>query len=84
MENFIEQMAIDLLESLKETYEWSEEENRAIDVAIDALEKQIPLEVEEIYLHEYFCPSCYSENGADEGRVEDCYCHACGQRLEVE
>ena len=54
----------------------------ALDVAIQALEKQIPQKVQEKHIDEYICPACGEENsGCDEGKITDRYCPKCGQRL---
>lgn len=55
-----------------------------LDIAIKAMEKQIPKKVEEIHVDEYFCPTCGSENPCDDGKIGDKYCPNCGQALEVE
>jgi len=51
------------------------------EMALAALEKQVPMGVKEIHLDEYYCPACGSENTCNDGQVEDDYCPACGQRL---
>ena len=58
-------------------------EYRAIHLAIGALNKQIPEEVEEVHCDEYYCPACGAENNADQHIVDDDYCPRCGQRLKV-
>lgn len=70
------------------TYATAEAENlpiqmgKAFDVAIQALEKQIPQKVQEKHIDEYICPACGEENsGCDEGKITDRYCPKCGQRL---
>lgn len=44
-------------------------------------EKQIPMEVTEVHVDEYYCPACGAENGCCDGKVEDNYCPRCGQAL---
>ena len=57
-------------------------QKQAFDVAIQALEKQIPQKVQEKHIDEYICPACGEENsGCDEGKITDRYCPKCGQRL---
>ena len=51
-------------------------------LAVEALEKQLPKKIKEIHLDEYFCPTCGSENGCNDGKVEDKFCPECGQRLD--
>lgn len=52
------------------------------DLAIQAVEKQLPMKIKEIHLDEYFCPACGSENGCNDGVVGDNYCPNCGQRFD--
>lgn len=59
----------------------NDEEEQAINTAIEALKKRIPAEVEEIHVDEYFCPACGAENNADQGAVPDDFCPCCGQAL---
>lgn len=47
----------------------------------EAVEKQKPMEIEEIHVDEYYCPACGSENCCDQGIVGDRYCHYCGQAV---
>lgn len=54
----------------------------AIEKAIEALQKQIPVEVKEVHVDEYYCPVCYSENNCNDKIVEDKYCPECGQRIK--
>lgn len=49
-----------------------------------ALEKQIPMKVDEIHVDEYFCPACGAENNCNEGVVQDKFCHECGQAIYQE
>lgn len=61
--------------------DWTEE-HEARDLAIDALEKQVPMIVTDIHVDEYFCPNCGSENAKDYGsKIGDCYCPVCGQKI---
>ena len=55
----------------------------AVEMAVDALEKQIPRQIKEIHVDEYYCPSCGSENNAEQGVVWDLYCPQCGQALKM-
>ena len=48
---------------------------------LNALQKQIPMTIEEIHVDEYYCPACGAENGCDAGVVEDNFCPECGQAL---
>lgn len=52
--------------------------------AMEALCKQIPMEIKEIHVDEYYCPACGSENNCDQGEVTDKYCPMCGQRIYQE
>lgn len=47
----------------------------------EAVEKQKPMEIEEIHIDEYFCPACGTENCCDQGIVGDRYCPYCGQAI---
>lgn len=49
-----------------------------------ALEKQIPMKVDEIHVDEYFCPACGAENNCNEGVVQDKFCPECGQAIYQE
>lgn len=53
-----------------------------LELAIEALRKQTPMQVKEIHVDKYFCPYCGAENNCNQGIVEDNYCSYCGQRLE--
>lgn len=55
----------------------------ALEMAIDALKKQIPQQIKEIHVNKYYCPSCESENNAEQGVVWDLYCPQCGQALKM-
>lgn len=62
---------------------WSTEEKEAVDLAISALEKQVPMIVTDIHVDEYYCPNCGSENAKDYcSNIGDCYCPNCGQKLK--
>lgn len=56
----------------------------ACNMGMEALEKQIPMEVTDVHVDEYYCPACGAENGCCDGRVEDNYCPRCGQALRWE
>ena len=56
---------------------------KAVDVAIENMEKQIPMKIKEIHVDEYYCPSCGAELTCNDAKVEDKYCRECGQRFEV-
>lgn len=55
----------------------------AKEAAIKALQKQIPMRVEEIYVDEYICPSCGETNVCEDGPglIGCYYCPVCGQRI---
>lgn len=57
------------------------ERKEALHMAIKAVKKQLPMEVKEIHVDEYFCPACGSENNCNNRIVEHKYCPECGQRL---
>lgn len=48
---------------------------------MEALKKQIPIEIKDIHVDEYYCPACGSENGCDDKVVTDNYCPICGQKI---
>lgn len=62
----------------------------ALDMAIEALEKQIPKkriveEIKEGYnrgMHNYYCPVCYEKGNLKNKNNLGYYCKDCGQRLE--
>lgn len=54
----------------------------ALEKATEALKKQIPMEVKEVHVDEYYCPACGSENNCNDKIVEDSYCPECGQRIK--
>lgn len=55
---------------------------KAINIAMEALRKQIPMEVKEIHVDEYFCPACGEQNNCgDICLIGDSYCPKCGQAL---
>lgn len=45
--------------------------------------KQIPMEVTDVHVDEYYCPACGSENncGSGPGLIGDRFCPVCGQAL---
>lgn len=53
----------------------------ALNKAMEALEKQMPIEIKDIHVDEYYCPACGSENGCDDKVVTDNYCPICGQKI---
>lgn len=53
----------------------------ALEKAMEALKKQIPMEVTEVHVDEYYCPACGSENVCDQLMVTDNYCPMCGQKI---
>ena len=48
---------------------------------LNALMKQIPMEVRDVHVDEYYCPACGSENNCDQGVVDDDFCPRCGQAI---
>lgn len=74
------EQAIKILKE-ERTWESSERIKDAFDLAIKALEKQIPMKIEEIHVDEYFCPSCQSENCCNDATVKHQYCPECVQSL---
>lgn len=70
-----------------EEMEISKKLKLSCDLAISALEKQVPKKAIETYELGYICPSCkggmiYSPNVID-NKHEDCnYCNECGQKLD--
>ena len=58
-----------------------EEFDKAFRIAILALEKQIPMRVENVHVDEYYCPACEAENNCDNGIIGDKFCPECGQAL---
>lgn len=73
-------------EAIKElktiTFFDAKEFTEAKEMAIEALEKQIPKSIKEVHVDEYYCPACGSENNCDQGIVEDKFCPNCGQALD--
>ena len=70
--------AIKILEVAKAETEWTAplDYHEAFDVAIEALEKQIPKKPFEGNVHiVYLCPNCHSLNYTTP------YCRHCGQRI---
>lgn len=53
----------------------------ALEIAMQALKKQIPMEVTKIQVDKYYCPACGSENLCGELKVTDNYCPMCGQKI---
>lgn len=56
----------------------------AMKQAITALRKQIPMEVTDIHVDEYYCPACGAENCTSDYRQVPKYCTECGQALYQE
>ena len=57
---------------------------QAIDIAIESMEKQIPMKIKEIHVDEYYCPACGAELNCNDAKVNDNYCSECGQRFWME
>lgn len=53
----------------------------ALSMAMNALAKQIPMEIKDIHVDEYYCPACGSENNCNQKSVTDKYCSQCGQKI---
>lgn len=65
-------------------HKFAEDDYKANEIAIQALERKKPKKITEIHIDEYICPSCGEENsGCDDRKITDKYCPNCGQRLEV-
>lgn len=84
-----EQKIIENLRDFTAKYEYEDQKLsetcfRAADVIEKFSAKQTPMQVTEIHVDEYFCPSCGAENNCDQGYVQDAYCPVCGQRLWAE
>lgn len=57
----------------------------ALTGGIEALEKRIPMKVEDIHVDEYFCPACGAENlNGDFKRIGYHFCPMCGQAIYQE
>lgn len=56
---------------------------KALKMAYEALDKQIPMEVKEVHVDDYICPACGEENncGDGPGLIGGYYCPVCGQRI---
>lgn len=77
------QEAIDILyksvpEAISENYELP----ALIGRVKEAMEKQIPMQITEVHVDEYICPTCGAENSCNQGIVEDKFCPECGQDLD--
>jgi uncharacterized protein (UPF0212 family) len=60
-------------------------QTKALKMAYEALDKQIPMKVKEIHVDEYFCPACGEQNNCgDICLIGDSYCPKCGQALYQE
>lgn len=68
---------------LKRMYKGTPTTNQCIafEMAYEALDKQIPIEVTDVHVDEYYCPACGSENSCDQKTITDNYCPICGQRI---
>lgn len=69
----------DILRMLKELSEYRK--IGTVEECRDAVNRQEPMEIQEIHVDEYFCPRCGSENNCDQKRVDDKFCPNCGQAL---
>ena len=52
------------------------------ELGLVALKTQVPVEVTDIHVDEFFCPVCGSEIPHDIDDVKPNYCEVCGQRLK--
>ncbi len=81
--------AIDILELIRDNVETPISEVTRTGLAIttltegiEALEKRIPMKVEEIHVDEYFCPACGAENlNGDFKKICYHFCPMCGQAI---
>lgn len=77
--------ALEAKETIQRMYKGSPTTNQldALKIAYEALEKQLPMEVMDIHVDEYYCPACGSENvcGQGPGLIGDRFCPMCGQAL---
>lgn len=55
--------------------------DEVFDTAIAALLKQEEVNVRDVHVDEYYCPTCGAENNCDQGVVHDNYCPNCGQKF---
>lgn len=84
------QEAIRMQESIKRFHRYDEEVESSCDMAISALEKQIPKKgiKEKITegvnkgLHKYYCPNCYKKGYLSNKCNVGEYCSDCGQKLD--
>lgn len=84
--------AIDILELIRDNVETPIPEVTSTGLAIttltegiEALEKRIPMKVEEIHVDEYFCPACGAENlNGDFKKICYHFCPMCGQAIYQE
>jgi hypothetical protein len=53
----------------------------AVEIAVEAMKKQIAMKIKEIHVDEYFCPSCGEEQSCDQSKVYHKFCPSCGQRI---
>lgn len=85
--------AIVAIDSAKAEIEWAYPMEYAVafDMAIEALEKQIPkkpiIDGTDIYNAKgYYCPNCYELDGHKDWKCkivfDQCYCQACGQAID--
>ena len=54
---------------------------KALKMAYEALDKQIPMDVKEVHVDEYFCPACGAENCCNDGVIGDKFCPECRQAI---
>lgn len=84
--------AIDILELIRDNIETPIPEVTRTSLAIttltkgiEALEKRIPMKVEEIHVDEYVCPACGAENlNGDFKKICYHFCPMCGQAIYQE
>lgn len=76
--------ALEAKETIQRMYKGNPTTNQleALKIAYAALDKQLPMEVTDIHVDEYYCPACGAENNCDNGIVGDKYCPECGQAID--
>lgn len=67
--------------------------DEAVGMAINALKsmdeyeklktRNNPVQVVEVHVDEYYCPTCGAENSCNDGKIEDKFCPRCGQKLKL-
>lgn len=89
MNNMTERDAYMILQEVKELddsmYTYSKDYNEALEMALSALKKQVPMKAVGTHYAHMRCPNCnhrIPSGGGSSSRRRDNWCNYCGQKID--